>query len=553
MNSTSFQLLYDRLANLTEQCGELHVEVRRALSPAELDPEMSLTRSRKILEFVVHRIFELRIGEPPGKRPLENLLHRLSSEGHLPKRLAAYANSIREMGNLGTHHREIIQPTDVLQCLTQLAVVLEWYFEQTNPVPPTGAASKMRPPQGAAHSRFGSEGGHRGLRARHLLVLMTGLIVVATSVVGLVLWTTMGKGSQRDGVAEKADSPREDRGPAAGSRTLPPIPEPPRESVAASPEEDRPAEPIRPLAAPPAPEAGEVPDRVATGAPPPRQILAARELPKKTSVLQVKRKFPAPGGRGGHSNASGLCWDGKDLRVVTNSLDSFQVSPEGKTLDAMHAPEPSPLGMDWDGGAFWMMTTSRNQIIRFVFKQGKPEVLNSFKSPAQIFGGGIYNDMAWDGREMWFNEGFEIHAFAPSGKITRTATFSDEVGGLTWDGSHLWVAHNVDRMTVARKGMMRDLNKQVERSKNPAAAPPFELGGMGGFGRGPQQTTRIDVVDPRDVGTPKRTYEVELGPVVALASGDDCLWALTDGGLALESTIYQLVLATPKDGAPKDR
>src|SRR6516162_11710620 len=100
----SLEPLLRRLEQLSDQFRELRDGVQKAVLVAEIDPDMALTRARKVLEFVVREVFERRVNEPPGTRPLENLLQRLSKDGHLPARLAAYANTVRELGNVGTHH-----------------------------------------------------------------------------------------------------------------------------------------------------------------------------------------------------------------------------------------------------------------------------------------------------------------------------------------------------------------------------------------------------------------------------------------------------------------
>lgn len=130
----SFQSLLSRLDNLSDEFHELRDGIRRAIRIAEDDPEMALTRARKVLEYVVRDIYSQRYNEEPGTRPLENLLQRLSRDGHFPSRLNAYANSIRMLGNVGTHSfGERVTTTDVHQSLTQLMPILEWYFESAGP------------------------------------------------------------------------------------------------------------------------------------------------------------------------------------------------------------------------------------------------------------------------------------------------------------------------------------------------------------------------------------------------------------------------------------
>ena len=130
----SLQILIDRLNQLSEQFQELREGVQKAVSIADEDPEMALIRARKVLEYVVRDVFERRVGEPPGTRPLENLIQRLVKDGHFPPRLEAYTETIRKLGNVGAHHfGEKITAADVYQSLTQLMPILEWYFEVERP------------------------------------------------------------------------------------------------------------------------------------------------------------------------------------------------------------------------------------------------------------------------------------------------------------------------------------------------------------------------------------------------------------------------------------
>ncbi len=130
----TLQNLIDRLNDLSEQFKELREGIGMAIDGATRDPEMALIRSRKVLEYVVRDVFERRVQEPPGTRPLENLIQRLVKDGHLPPRLEAYAETIRKLGNVGAHQfGQKIRAADVYQSLTQLMPILEWYFEVERP------------------------------------------------------------------------------------------------------------------------------------------------------------------------------------------------------------------------------------------------------------------------------------------------------------------------------------------------------------------------------------------------------------------------------------
>jgi formylglycine-generating enzyme required for sulfatase activity len=132
-----------RLEELSAQVEELREGIRQSVTIAAQDPEMSLTRARKVLEYMLRDVYERKVGEPAGTRPLENLVQRLVKDGHLPKRLAAYANAIRELGNVGTHgFGEGVTPQDVFQSLTQLVPLVEWYFQQRGPAPAAAVAPR---------------------------------------------------------------------------------------------------------------------------------------------------------------------------------------------------------------------------------------------------------------------------------------------------------------------------------------------------------------------------------------------------------------------------
>lgn len=134
MTDQTLQLLLSRLDHLTAEFNELREGVRKAVRISDDDPEMALTRARKVLEYVVRDVFVLRCAEEPGTRPLENLLQRLVKDGHMPKRLGAYASYIRDLGNVGTHsYGEDISKEDVRRSFENLTAILEWYFERVRP------------------------------------------------------------------------------------------------------------------------------------------------------------------------------------------------------------------------------------------------------------------------------------------------------------------------------------------------------------------------------------------------------------------------------------
>jgi hypothetical protein len=130
----SLQPLLDRLDHLADEFREVREGVHRAVDIADRDPEMALTRARKVLELVVREVYQRRLAEPPGTRPLENLIQRLVKDGFFPDRLDAYATTVRKLGNVGTHtFGEVITPADVRLSLSHLEPILVWYFQVERP------------------------------------------------------------------------------------------------------------------------------------------------------------------------------------------------------------------------------------------------------------------------------------------------------------------------------------------------------------------------------------------------------------------------------------
>jgi len=145
----SLQPLLRRLDHLPETFSEIREGVQKAVLVAEVDPEMALTRARKVLESMVREVFERRLQEPPGTQPLEGLLQRLFQNDHLPPVVNTYAHGIRELGNIGTHKtRQTITAADINITLSQVISVAEWYAQGApgNPEPAKKPAPKAPPP-----------------------------------------------------------------------------------------------------------------------------------------------------------------------------------------------------------------------------------------------------------------------------------------------------------------------------------------------------------------------------------------------------------------------
>jgi hypothetical protein len=144
------ELRIRRIEHGLEQVGSLLVPVeisdgvKKAITLSNIDPDMALGRARKVLEFIISDLYRREFSRSPGTQPLENTLQQLSKAGKLPRTMQAYANSVRELGNVGIHGSgEAISADDVVSSLENLMRLVAWYCEQ---VRPGGSEDKPEPP-----------------------------------------------------------------------------------------------------------------------------------------------------------------------------------------------------------------------------------------------------------------------------------------------------------------------------------------------------------------------------------------------------------------------
>ncbi len=121
---------------------EISDGVKKAITLANIDPDMALGRARKVLDFIIADLYKREFGRAPGTQPLENSVQQLAKAGKLPRTMVAYANSVRELGNVGIHGSgEAITEEDVVSSLENLMRLVAWYCEQVRP----GGEGKIEP------------------------------------------------------------------------------------------------------------------------------------------------------------------------------------------------------------------------------------------------------------------------------------------------------------------------------------------------------------------------------------------------------------------------
>jgi hypothetical protein len=158
--------------------------------------------------------------------------------------------------------------------------------------------------------------------------------------------------------------------------------------------------------------------------------------PYASKSISLVQSFPAPG-----RMAEGIAWDGKHLWLTDNSASIFELDPTGTLCDVYQSPEGTPQGITWDGSAFWVYTTNRSLIYRLQLSGGKREILSSFEAPTEAIGGGVTQDLAWDGNSLWYANQYKLYRIEPSGKGLSYLPFANNIMGVAWDGSNLWLAY----------------------------------------------------------------------------------------------------------------
>jgi len=104
---------------------------QRAIDVAATDPDLGLVGARKVLQRVVREVYERRIGEPAGTRPLEKIVERLVKERYLSDRFGTGRLLNKDVGF--ANPAKTITAAEAQDSLSQLREILKWYTEVEQP------------------------------------------------------------------------------------------------------------------------------------------------------------------------------------------------------------------------------------------------------------------------------------------------------------------------------------------------------------------------------------------------------------------------------------
>ncbi len=119
------------LENLVTDKQALLESLHRVSDVAAKVPHLAVIGARKVLERIVREVYERRIGEPAGTRPLEKIVERLVKERFLPDRFGSGPLLNNDVGF--ANPAKTIAAADAQDSLTQLTEILKWYTEIEQP------------------------------------------------------------------------------------------------------------------------------------------------------------------------------------------------------------------------------------------------------------------------------------------------------------------------------------------------------------------------------------------------------------------------------------
>ncbi|HEY4362261.1 MAG TPA: DUF4145 domain-containing protein [Bryobacteraceae bacterium] len=163
MSSPAFDELQQRLQRIEQnlnQVGillvpsEINAGIKQAIVLTTVYADSALASARKVLDFIASDLYRREFKKNPGTQPLENKLRELEKAGKLPRRLAAYAANVRELGNIGAHGNPTeVTAEDVVSSLENLMKLVAWYCEQVRPSsasePPVAGGPKVEAAEAA--------------------------------------------------------------------------------------------------------------------------------------------------------------------------------------------------------------------------------------------------------------------------------------------------------------------------------------------------------------------------------------------------------------------
>lgn len=95
--------LNKRISLLEKKIADISHQLSLVLKYIKSDPNSSLNKCRTILEKLLLQVYRCEMGTDPKKYEIGTMLKNNQFTGKLERRIVSRMDSIRDMGNLGTH------------------------------------------------------------------------------------------------------------------------------------------------------------------------------------------------------------------------------------------------------------------------------------------------------------------------------------------------------------------------------------------------------------------------------------------------------------------
>jgi hypothetical protein len=122
------QILGRRIRSANIDSSEYRYEILSAIQLLEFNPDMCLTKCRKILELTLYKLYSKLLGNP-GTRMLDQLVSDLGRQKLLPRKVVSLCFVVRELGNAGSHpiyDDEQLTHREAQIALLSLINILDW-------------------------------------------------------------------------------------------------------------------------------------------------------------------------------------------------------------------------------------------------------------------------------------------------------------------------------------------------------------------------------------------------------------------------------------------
>jgi len=98
--------LTTRISNIEKRLSEYKNELRIANNIKQESPDLSLTKSRIVLERLLHKIYRKQTNQSAEQSTLKQLLDHRLIRSSTPQRIYTRMHTVRKMANLGAHGHE---------------------------------------------------------------------------------------------------------------------------------------------------------------------------------------------------------------------------------------------------------------------------------------------------------------------------------------------------------------------------------------------------------------------------------------------------------------